>query len=165
MKKIVPSAAAALVFVLITLLYYRIAAAMSNRFFQSELSTDMWVAIGFLFLYLIVILPLSIAAFTKIRAALTRRSSRSAAAFSLLASSIRSSACACARNFSEMACAWALASARIRSISACVSAPMRWVILSIPFTVRHRLSVVVPWSPDHRAFISSRMDASRDRIA
>ena len=43
MKKIVPSAAAALVFVLITLLYYRIAAAMSNRFFQSELSTDMWV--------------------------------------------------------------------------------------------------------------------------
>lgn len=79
MKKIVPSAAAALVFVLITLLYYRIAAAMSNRFFQSELSTDMWVAIGFLFLYLIVILPLSIAAFTKIRAALTRRLDRPAA--------------------------------------------------------------------------------------
>ncbi len=73
MKKIVPSAAAALVFVLITLLYYRIAAAMSNRFFQSELSTDMRVAIGFL------ILPLSIAAFTKIRAALTRRLDRPAA--------------------------------------------------------------------------------------
>ena len=79
MKKIVPSAAAALVFVLITLLYYRIAAAMSNRFFQSELITDMWVAIGFLFLYLIVILPLSIAAFTKIRATLTRRLDRPAA--------------------------------------------------------------------------------------
>ena len=73
MKQIIANLSAALTFVLITLLYYGSAAGLSNRLFSSIMSTDMWLTAAFLLIYLIVVLPLSIVAASKVKALLSHR--------------------------------------------------------------------------------------------
>ena len=74
MKQIIANLSAALTFVLITLLYYGSAAGLSNRLFSSSImSTDMWLTAAFLLIYLIVVLPLSIVAASKVKALLSHR--------------------------------------------------------------------------------------------
>ena len=80
MKQIIANLSAALTFVLITLLYYGSAAGLSNRLFSS-ISTDMWLTAAFLLIYLIVVLPLSIVAASKVKALLSHRLERPKAYF------------------------------------------------------------------------------------
>lgn len=81
MKQIIANLSAALTFVLITLLYYGSAAGLSNRLFSSIMSTDMWLRAAFLLIYLIVVLPLSIVAASKVKALLSHRLERPKAYF------------------------------------------------------------------------------------